>query len=437
MRVKQKKLIGLMVATAVALGSLGGCGKTEMQDDGELSVYHLSTDDKIADYILAFKDAYPDINVKVREFDDTAQMDEIVTNELNAGKGPDVVIFNSANNLDVMRLAEAGAFACLDERMKADESLVPEDYLPGAFEAGKVDGKQYILPLTFKVPVLYYNETPELGLEAGPVISYDQFSDALDTNIMKFSDDNTHGAITYTSLFPPLMVAGDAVRLTDGDRKVEYDDEKLGQMVSVMKKMYQQLEKITTIFQSYGGDTIDTVGRYELLLDCPVDLFNFTWGLNNFYQNTGIENFRVSALSQENNLEVCAMLSSFGAVTKNADREAYDFLRIAMDANPISNKSKRCGLSLNKTALQEQLEQHKEKTSTLQTKKGTFRMDGMPENVIEDLNTILDSVTEVTILNSRMMDILADTFDPYLNDEKSYEDCLTEFKQKMNLYTTE
>lgn len=439
MQSKWKTLIVSALVGLLVLGGLTGCARTEAvnAENGELSIYYLAEDQNVKSYITSFTNKFPEITVSERSFEDSAQMDEVVANELNAGKGPDVIIFSIKNSLDVLRLAKSGAFACLDESVKADEELLPQNYLQGALDAGKMDGKQYIMPLTFRLPVVFYDEVPDLGLQGKPIITFDQLASALDTNLTRFAKDENHGAVVYTSFFVPLMAADDAIVLTDNNRKVEYDDARLEQMLSVMQKMNGQVDKISSIIAKYGGKDIDVVGRFALDLDNPADLVHRTWLMNNYYANSQAEDFHVSAISQGEDGEVSAVLNSYGAVTKNADSKAYDFLRIAMDTSLVSNKNAAYSLPLRRDALWMQIGLHKTATSTFQSKDGPVNMGGLPNALEEDLKAILNGVTKVKIFNTRVSDILIDSFYPYLEETKPYEDCLKDFKQKMELYATE
>ena len=84
--------------------------------------------------------------------------------ELMAGKGPDVFLceldvyelmdsdFLQPLFPDLMKSAEAGAFADMSQYIQRDKEFHSEDYILPLFAAGQLEGKQYVIPLTCTVP---------------------------------------------------------------------------------------------------------------------------------------------------------------------------------------------------------------------------------------------------------------------------------------------
>ncbi|WP_274361726.1 ABC transporter substrate-binding protein [Paenibacillus thermotolerans] len=61
--------------------------------------------------------------------------------------------------------ARKGYYAQLDELIAGEPTMQPEDYVPAFWNAGKVDGKQYAIPIYGSVQVLYYHK--EMFEQAG------------------------------------------------------------------------------------------------------------------------------------------------------------------------------------------------------------------------------------------------------------------------------
>ena len=55
----------------------------------------------------------------------------------------------------------------------------------------------------------------------------------------------------------------------------------------------------------------------------------------------------------------------------------------------------------------------------------------------QKLNTIAESLQTFSLPNGRLLEMAEESFVPYFSDTSSYEDCLAEFRQKMELYIHE
>ena len=83
--------------------------------------------------------------------------------EIMSGKGPDIFLLGS-NSRDMEPLFKVpeknmanGAFLPLNEYIENAQFMEFEKLVPGVMSAGQYDGEQYILPLTYTMPLTLYN----------------------------------------------------------------------------------------------------------------------------------------------------------------------------------------------------------------------------------------------------------------------------------------
>lgn len=85
---------------------------------------------------------------------------------LKTGEGPDLIFVDGANGLDPEELMESGD---LMELNGATEKYVTEklSYHPAVLEAGQMEGKQYLIPVTMQYPVVFgvTEELREAGID--------------------------------------------------------------------------------------------------------------------------------------------------------------------------------------------------------------------------------------------------------------------------------
>ncbi len=104
--------------------------------------------------IAQFTQAHPDVGV-VLESITSSDYYKSLLDEIAAGNPPDIMqIGDDAVPLFVRR----GALAPLNPYMFGSEPLDPSIYLPGVFQPGTWQGKQYLLPKDFSSLAVYYNK---------------------------------------------------------------------------------------------------------------------------------------------------------------------------------------------------------------------------------------------------------------------------------------
>jgi multiple sugar transport system substrate-binding protein len=154
----------LWLAALVAALAAGGCGSAggpsgspsgsaSSDGSGKLVVWDWKSSDETAKaYIQKAKDEFAKTHPKV-EVEFVAQpFDQYYTllgSAIQAGKGPDVIMFNGGGKLR----DRTSALAPLDEYLAADTSRL------AGWDAFKQDGKTYAAPVTVQGHPIYYNKS--------------------------------------------------------------------------------------------------------------------------------------------------------------------------------------------------------------------------------------------------------------------------------------
>ena len=168
----RKRLTGfcaLMMTVMLMISLLTGCGGAATMTYGDggadaptLTVYMLDASERFYNIgILAALEKHAEqvslnkgVNVEVVSFLNRNDLKKRLEKEIAAGKGPDVVISSSELTLDVMELARSGALYDMAEVIAADEEFTDENYYTGVMQAGVIDAQQYVIPLSFSMPIL-------------------------------------------------------------------------------------------------------------------------------------------------------------------------------------------------------------------------------------------------------------------------------------------
>ncbi|MBO5199474.1 MAG: extracellular solute-binding protein [Lachnospiraceae bacterium] len=403
--------------------------------EDQLNLYCMSNDVNVDQYITAFRVHYGNITVNKTTFEDSTQMDEKLKSELNAGKGPDIIIFDEQTGLDVLGMAKNGAFQALDDKMIEDDSLNTETYLPGTFEAGKVDGKQYVLPLTFSVPYLTYDKTADLGFDSETVIPFEKYCEVIEANVEALKDNDYYGTLyCQHGYFDVVMGAAQAFDIELEEQNIMIDSQRLKMAVNGFATYVSQLEKMAKVFTLYVKEDSDIAERSSFICHTNPDVTHYAWFWENLYREAGKDKMGISIIGDADGNGVTATVNRYGVLTKDAESYAYEFLRVAMDAKLYSNKLAEYGMSLNKENIAWQIKRHRQTTSVYQS----IAMRGLTEEIEEQLVELYDSITDVRIPNPVVRKLCYESFFAYMfENSKTYEECYKEFEQKFNLYVGE
>ena len=164
----------------------------------------------IYEKLLDYQKENPNITIQFvspKEGDTAEREAEIhqLNTEILSGKGPDLFIMegNRLTNVnlfpDIEKSMMNGAFLDLTDVMDSNEFTAENFYMP-LLDAGKLKGKQYILPLCFSVPTLTSAETGE--------ISYEMQNGLFDSFNPEVVQDYFANGEPFASLDPSYMTVG-------------------------------------------------------------------------------------------------------------------------------------------------------------------------------------------------------------------------------------
>lgn len=101
-----------------------------------------------------WREAHPNIDIRIED----TPFDEYSTRQLTAlraGGGGDVMM---VDNLIVAPAVGTGGLAPLDDCIASQDAMEPEDWIPGLYKVGNVNGTQYSLPFDTDTRILFYNK---------------------------------------------------------------------------------------------------------------------------------------------------------------------------------------------------------------------------------------------------------------------------------------
>jgi len=332
MMTKITRITALMLALLLILtGCSGSTGEntttaattTVLSEDREtLKVYvfnYNGTDTSIG-CVRSFARLNEDrIDVQIEEFTDVESMEERLKVELGIGQGPDVILADSNFTLDMMSIAENGAFYDMTDIITADETFNEENYYTNVMKGGQVDGRQYIIPLTFSVLSFCSTEAKleNTGIDwdnAAPAEVYRRTLDYLKAE----ESCRITGYHWYKQLASALMGTL-AIDPADYGETYTLEDEHIRTILELAAECYRQrAEFMKKGLPGWMNEFFPEAGKLPLHLsysgDSPLTLAHACAG---FVRNEEDADFKIYIPPMNEDGDVCALIIKYAVISMN------------------------------------------------------------------------------------------------------------------------
>ena len=272
-------LILLLLDCAITL--LTGCGNEKeaqtlwvvTEDSGQYGM------NNIAEICMEkFNDAYPEVDfvfeeLPIEEEKRESRLEQLRV-EIMSGKGPDIYLLPSVNEpyesliVDVKQSMHNGFFTDVSQYYNADDSLQKDGFKEEIMEAGVLNGKRYVLPLRFDMPIYYVDES-ELN-------KYGLTTDIFLKGIQEIYEEIVY--LENSTLAKGVLVEMNKDVLNIFSELIDYEKNKVlvsREEVSSFSNLYKEIVKLSerNVGENYNEDVLTSVTSYVLN--------NIYWGNQN------------------------------------------------------------------------------------------------------------------------------------------------------------
>lgn len=412
----------------------------EMQESTDkllIYTFHMNTF-TFTPAINIFKEKYPDVEVEVVNLGN--DYETILATELAAGKGPDLVLAFDSAFPDIYKTMETGIFVDLNQFISRDSEFNLDDYVKPVLDGGVYQGKRYIMPVEYSVPIL--TTTQEIldaeGFTPADFNTFDGFIRTLEQYNEKYKDNPDKSALVdwkHNRRNLDYFLQNGGIDLIDYQtNKVGIDKENFKKIIDFIKPMYISEEARKDIDGSALVSQISSLMQRGGLRD-------EYWLFNNNFNTIGVlasvehywlvEDNRTPLMFTMPNTDdgLTAKIIQFAAIPKVSNNQinAYNLLKIILSEDIQAGSTDagqylRLGMPVLKSGV------------SLTIKNHVYFVD---EKTTKEYTDMLINVDSAKMIPSAMYNFLLEEMTPYWEETKPFDDCYANLVNKLEIYISE
>lgn len=379
--------------------------------------------------------------IDLHVFDTEEELAKQYAAEGMAASGADVVLCGNTSSLNIKSLASKGVCLDLTQYFNQDQQYQSQNYYEVVVDAGKIEGKQYVLPITYDLGFVVVREAVE-DL-CGNVVTdqtdcYTFYKDLLTCQEILHDSEEIRLGLCFPfgsaeeNLLYAYHVSG--LHLTDGSQ-ITADKEKIQILCDFIKadqkewkekfdemKNSGQKSALLTGYQLLNGNPAANVRRQEYAYEA---LFDIT--------------INYAFIPSESPGKFHATVRDFGFVSAKSDNQeqAYQLLRYIMDYNFYKlGVVYDTGVPINQNNFENQFQ---ELCNITEVTMGNSSKQVLPmsEDFRKRLREQMTQIDSASLVSPDEEKIFAETMIDYINETADFEDCYQQMCSRLDIYLRE
>ncbi len=398
----------------------------------KLTVYTMSmTAYTLTPAVNIFKEKYPEVDVEVISYSD-GEYETILKTELASGGGPDL-FFSFGNDLpDIYKTMSTEIFVDLNQFLLRDDEYNPDDYVTGVMDAVLCNGKRYMVPVEYGVPLLLTAEEilTEEGMNRDDILTFERFLKAYEQYNANHPDDGRsvftvsgfQSALRYFLLYSGI----DLLDYETGTAAIEQNRTAFENIVTTVKKVYKPDEQVSL------NITDGLTGRKNLFDNFCTTANYMLMGKISYLRTENLTPVLFTCPNVGGNGAI-AEIQSVAAIPKASDNQlnAYRLLKILLSeeiqgGNDGGYQYLRLGNPVLKTALRAKIATNAAGMDT-----------PIDETTITEYTNTMTNISSANIMPKLVYDYVIEEMTPYFEGTKSFDDCFARLVNVLELYISE
>ncbi len=385
--------------------------------------------------IEEFRQKYPEVELIIESYSINEMMSSQhkVKTELMAGKGPDLLLLDAYGTDDVYKLLKAGVFAPLDEFMTDEAGWDGGQYVMPVIDGGKFAGVQYVMPLTYRVPLVLSSQEAldEIGFNMDACQDTGSLLKEVSALYEKDHQNRILLGMAGFMAFPQLL-EGDF--LDYESESIDIDPQVLQEACESYKNLYEEdrTDSLSELaYYGYGVDILDREGFIAVITDIDIMLMPVT--------AIAAKETPVILPAGFAGEGAVAQVASYTGIRANSENKenAWNMLKILMGEEMQTAVSEN---TISVPVLKSV--QDKKIQTRLQLSLEEAEDYGLPaadpgEEFLAKYREYLASPGKTIFINNTCTVNFYNTMLPFYEGQSDYESCLQEFESYIKIYLSE
>lgn len=432
---KIKTTISISICIFMLL-TLFGCNTTDEQDNSkDLLTIYVVNEHPIIRLIEEYNASTASAKINVVDFQDNDTLNSKLSAELMAGKGPDIVLYDSNYNgvSNIEKMMALDVFADYNELIKADVSDSAVDfnnYYETILDSGVYNGKRYFMPISYIPDILITTaeacDKYKINLNAS--ITYENAENMLSEGLSKGNESKDISVFYYINeeLYALIDSNIDFFSRTDTLKSDEFlnNIDVLSELIlpADQNDISNILDPLDSILQ---GNTI-FASLYQVAGSEPDALGYIYYYLKSNEQTPLIMN----NLSDSKNT-FSAYIDKGFLINNNSNKkeEAFEFVKYMLSENVQCNSE--VGLPVNITAQKKLIDE-------IDLESYGMEKDGEYNEFINNYSDVLEGINRCGFRNDYFnYSIIDDIVSQYVSGNITKEQFIKEIQSKTQIYLDE
>ena len=382
-----------------------------------------------------FRELYPEVEVISKTMTEE-EYETIIRTEIPAGRGPDLLFSHGTDLPDVYKTMSSGVFLDLNPYFLYDEEFNPDDYFTGMLDSGLYGRERFLVPVSCCLPLL----TTSAEVLTEEEIAPDSFSTI---------EGLLTACETYKANYPDRTVFADNGYIT-GFNLLKILYEKCGiQLIDYRNNTvtmdYDSLKAIADIAKlHYTAGEQNKTGRITYM-DIPKHQALFNGDHTSMWSLFMIEHYNVVCTNEENHLVYTfpdinggstAQIMTFAAVSSNTENtlNAWRLIKILLSEEIQCGTSETLG---NLTIASPVLKEGLRKYISMQAEQAFYGTYELSEETMDEFCALAEQIDHAVLAPPILVRYFQMEMMPYVQGDRSFDNCFDNLKNTIELYKDE
>lgn len=447
---KRKFLVGTILVSMLCVIGFSACGKNKEEEKVSTNSSKKS-EDAVAVYFtkenLFYQSALEEyqrkngVELNLHVFETEEELAKQYAAEGMTASGADIVLCGKNSSLNIEKLALEDTCLDLTSYLEQDKQYREENYCRAVLDAGKLNEKQYILPITYDLGfVVMRKEVDDLceNILTSQSTCYDFYKNLLACQEILYNSEEIRLGLCFPSnsteelLLYVYYISG--LDLTDGSEVVA-DAEKVQAICDFIQAGQKEFQDKLDEMKNAGQKSALLTG-YQLLYGNPAAIVRQQEYAYEALFETTIDYFMVPS---ELSGEFHATVRDFGFIStkSNHKEQAYQVLRYLMDYDFYKlGIVYEEGVPVNQNNFESQFQELCGMTKVTIGNKSK-QVSTMSEELKKKLKEQIEQVHSASFPCPDEEQIFVESMTDYVNGVASFESCFQQMCNRLSIYLKE